>query len=313
MRIRGGKDMKKTKHFAHYPNFTETKAHYESYIHQAWKKRIKEQFDSSTQFVSQLYVYKPWEKKVILHTLDLKERFDTCEMERGYDGFIPDLKLSNSKHPEWDAVFIEIFYKHECSREKKESGIKIIEIKVDDDKEKSLSLKEGGSMELNWNDKTANPYVPTNIPNIRFYNFPRVLQPPLGRFSVCLDEDNTPVGKYKVLNDYWSEANLTHDAKSLMEITVSADKVAEQKEDYMKAFYATALKNKIPVGYCKICTVYKSSFCPFVNSKYSVVSCNRFRISPITIERYGQLLKKITPWINSELVSTLKTKVVYPF
>lgn len=157
----------------------------ETYLHNLAKRRIKEIFDQEAPF----YIY----YKAInscdlfgtckLHrcenffwqTIDLKEYFDTCELEKPYDGFRPDLLLSNSGFPS-RKLFIEIHVRNKCTPEKIESGIKIIEIDV-------------------FNERTAIYPFHEQLPNVHFYNFKfnRKIVPSskLDRFSLLAHDDGT--------------------------------------------------------------------------------------------------------------------------
>ena len=60
---------------------------------------------------------------------DLTRVYGTCFLEKGYDGFQPDIRLS-SKENMSENIFIEIAVTHEFSAEKLKSGHKLIEIKI---------------------------------------------------------------------------------------------------------------------------------------------------------------------------------------
>ena len=52
-----------------------------------------------------------------------------CIQEHRYGGFIADLYCESYTNPN-SSIFIEIFVTHECSQEKKSSGIRIIEFAI---------------------------------------------------------------------------------------------------------------------------------------------------------------------------------------
>lgn len=60
---------------------------------------------------------------------DLTRVYDTCFLEKRYDGFQPDIRLS-CKDNASENIFIEIAVTHESSKEKLMSGHKLIEIKI---------------------------------------------------------------------------------------------------------------------------------------------------------------------------------------
>lgn len=111
----------------------------ETYLHNLAKKRIKEIFDSNEHFHVLYAAANSCEhfdscpfhrcKKEFKWPLDLKEYFDTCEIEKGCGGFRPDILLTHSEHPN-RKLFIEINVNHPCSDEKLNSGSRIVEIDV---------------------------------------------------------------------------------------------------------------------------------------------------------------------------------------
>lgn len=58
---------------------------------------------------------------------DLKKYYSKCILEHRYEGFIADLYCECNTNPA-SPIFIEIFVTHECSQEKKNSNIRIIEL-----------------------------------------------------------------------------------------------------------------------------------------------------------------------------------------
>lgn len=94
-------------------------------MHKLGKKKLKERFDTQKDFIISYYVERTCTKatdcklarrysrelcnKRILHTVNLKELYDTCEEEVTYNGFRADLMLSHSEHPERKPVFFGNF------------------------------------------------------------------------------------------------------------------------------------------------------------------------------------------------------------
>ena len=72
---------------------------------------------------------------------DLKEFYDTCDVERSVGEFKPDLYLYHSGFSNRRGVFIEIKVTHESTDKKKNSENKIIEIHVQSDVELRELLK----------------------------------------------------------------------------------------------------------------------------------------------------------------------------
>lgn len=60
---------------------------------------------------------------------DLKKYYSRCTKEHRYGDFVADLFCESDKNPN-SPIFIEIFVTHECSTEKKSSGIRIIEFRI---------------------------------------------------------------------------------------------------------------------------------------------------------------------------------------
>lgn len=156
----------------------------ESYFHRMAKDMIKERFDNSDTFNVSYYMrdvctnYRKCHKhtcsceRIYLKTINLKEEYDTCTPEKG-EGDFPfraDLKLSSSKNPDKESIFIEIAYTHDCEPEKINSGIPIIELKVKVDTDINHPLIED-DVELDY--ASANPYKSKELPKVRFFNFAR--------------------------------------------------------------------------------------------------------------------------------------------
>lgn len=119
----------------------------ETYLHEYAKRLIKELFDTGDGFIISYeqhtlcnnfydcfyrkHVFDDENskcKQTVKTNCNLKEYYDTCEVEKGYKGFIADVMFSSKEHPEREPVFIEIAVNHSCEQEKLDSGIKIIEI-----------------------------------------------------------------------------------------------------------------------------------------------------------------------------------------
>ena len=160
---------------------------HESYLHRMAKDIIKERFDNSDTFNVSYYMrdvctnFKKCHKhtcscdRTYLKTVNLKEEYDTCtpEEKEGDFPFRADLKLSSSKNPDKKAIFIEIAYTHDCEPEKINSGIPIIELKVNVDTDINHPLVEE---EMTLDYASANPYQFTRPPMVRFFNFKREVE-----------------------------------------------------------------------------------------------------------------------------------------
>lgn len=163
-------------HFAH--KNTEN-CNPETYLHQYVKHYIKELFDKQKHFYIKFNQNKECKninncqyRKIFRDNCikkepikyDLKEYYNKCEIESSYRGFIADLKLISETY---EPIFIEIAVTHDCEENKKNSDIRIIEIKIPSTTDKlDLSILSETEYEL-WNKEIKN-----NI-QVRFYNFRR--------------------------------------------------------------------------------------------------------------------------------------------
>lgn len=147
---------KKVAHFAHKstsPNCTG-----ETYLHTLAKRLIKEHFVHSDSFIIKYQRYNKcskyencpmYDSKKCMDlnrdkddgSFNLKEFYDTCEEEKKYDDYIADLLLTDTKCPNKNPIFIEIYVTHKSEDKKKNSGNRIIEltIKSEADIEKFIS------------------------------------------------------------------------------------------------------------------------------------------------------------------------------
>ena len=147
------------KHYYRHKN-NESCSH-ETYLHKLAKKRLKEIFDSQDSFFILYNAINSCDSfrtcklhrchKSFMQPIDLKEYFDTCELEKVCGNFKPDVLLTHSEFPN-RKLFIEIHVKNPCSPEKIASGIKIIEIDVSNE------------------DTIIYPFN-EQLTNIHFYNF----------------------------------------------------------------------------------------------------------------------------------------------
>jgi hypothetical protein len=162
-------------HFAH--KGTEEHCNPETYLHKLAKHLVKEKFDNSDSFEISYYQdvrcsrletcsFKEFGcHRTMLKTYDLKKYYDICVEEQPIGNFIADLLLTNSKNPSLTPILLEIQVTHECEEGKKESGLHIIEIPVQDEK----GIKDLLKKELRENDaKDEN-----KLGFVKFYGFQR--------------------------------------------------------------------------------------------------------------------------------------------
>lgn len=126
----------------------------ESYVHRVGKELLYKRFyDPVRPFLIEFYqdvrcdqwsICQAREKQsTVCDTLlrpkriDLKDWYDTAEIEKEIDvegagTFRADVLLYSKVYSKRAPFFLEVCYKHPCSEEKKASGIKILELKVND-------------------------------------------------------------------------------------------------------------------------------------------------------------------------------------
>ncbi len=167
-------------HFAHKGNDEQC---YETYIHLLSKYLIKKKFDDSDKF--EICYYKNTEccsfkSKCIFFdenkcckeseplTYDLKKYYDTCEVEQNIGNYKADLLLKNSTKREITPILIEIQVTHKCEKEKIESGNRIIELRIRNEKDIENLLKTTLTEKYNAKKDTD------NIGFAKFYGFKRV-------------------------------------------------------------------------------------------------------------------------------------------
>ena len=176
----------------------------ETYLHILAKRLIKEKFDKAEPFLIGYYrdvkcsdyctcpFYKDEEcHDFELETFDLKEYYDTCLEEQPIDNYVADLLLTNSSKPNRQPILIEIQVTHKSTSQKRDSGLRIIEIRIRSEEDiskllsapfvenpdsKYLSVRDvetiGFAKFHGFKKKSSSP-KPLNLRNIpRFYLFP---------------------------------------------------------------------------------------------------------------------------------------------
>lgn len=170
-------------HFAH--KGTEEHCNPETYLHKLAKRLVMDKFYNTNSFevsywqdvkCSLLQTCAFAEKYnchcKMLKTYDLKKYYDTCKEEQPIDNFVADLLLTNSENADRKPILIEIQVTHECEEQKKNSGLRIIELRIEDENViKDLlktSLKENASADRDID----------TIGFAKFYNFERKCKEP---------------------------------------------------------------------------------------------------------------------------------------
>uniref|UniRef100_UPI002597355A competence protein CoiA family protein n=1 Tax=Bacteroides acidifaciens TaxID=85831 RepID=UPI002597355A len=148
-------------HFAHKTD----KCSYDKYLHSIAEILIMNWFNKQKSIILDMYNYEKCNeyKSCVFYNkekckgrkrvqFDLKKYYSKCTTEHKYNGFIADLyceRDNNTNSP----LFIEIFVTHECSHEKKNSGIRIIELTIQSEEDilnivNSSKLIENGMVRL---------------------------------------------------------------------------------------------------------------------------------------------------------------------
>ena len=307
---------KKRKHFAHKSN---SNCDGESYVHKIWKKRIKDKFYSNSTFCIQYIVGTPCKdvttcmikKKVsdlkcntyYVKEVDLKQEYDTCEEEIEYKGFVGDIVLTDSKNPDKEPLCIEIDYTHSCDEDKIASGIRIIEIRVEDDRKKTFNLdehslwmiKEKRSLKL----RDGNPYEMKHLPDVRFYNFDRLPYPTIGVYSFIRNNGGQCEMLYSNGGTCKEKPHKTENAT--FEIAIADDIVKSRENNYyIEAILALAASNKHIVRDCRLCyqKIYQDIFhkrCPAMTEKEfaSAQQCRSYQIRQFDVHKMSDRLKGI--------------------
>lgn len=300
---------KKRKHFAHKSN---SNCDGESYIHKIWKKRIKDKFYSNSPFIIKYVVGTPCKEettclikkkisvlkcnKCYVKEVDLKQEYDTCEEEVEYKGFVGDIVLSDSKNPDKEPLFIEIDYTHPCDEEKIASGIRIIEFKVVDDREKPIKLFETGKLNLKFGTNIGNPYNMKHLPDVRLYNFDRLSYPTIGVYSFIRNNGGQSEMLYS--KGGTCKENPHKNENATFEVAIADDIVKSGGDNYyIEAILALAALNKHIVRDCRICShnisIYRRCRAMTEKEFASAQQCRGYQINPFALRKMSDRLKGI--------------------
>lgn len=130
----------KTDYFSHYGDSCSS----ETYLHELAKKVFKQKFENYTSVLLQFeqsdlcdnhqtcafYKFSLCSKKNE-KIFDLKDFYNVCQEEKVIDKYKADLLLSDSKGKYKKPILIEIFVTHQCTEDKINSRLKIIEFKIE--------------------------------------------------------------------------------------------------------------------------------------------------------------------------------------
>lgn len=151
LRARAIGSVKVTPHFYHMKE-----CNYETYLHRLGKELIERKFNQNNFTIKYKVEKSCSTMNCVLRNeqcfnisdtneVNLKEYYDTCEKEKVYKTFRPDILLTSVDNPD-SPIFIEIRVTSSCSEDKLDSGIRIIEIRVKEECQ-LLKILEGKILE----------------------------------------------------------------------------------------------------------------------------------------------------------------------
>ena len=261
----------------------------ETYLHNLAKKYLAKQFETQKKFEVSYYASNECPRKdscqifsrfhweecsgTKLYTFDLKEQYDTCQIEGVYDGYRADVLLSNSQNSEIPPVFLEVSVSHDCTPEKLESGNLIIEMKIrsEDDFKRPIVENKGPMVPVKEDNKPQNPYYryyyhPEPEPSfIMFHNFDRLFHhddvKKLDFFA--LFEDGKMGAKEQFIT--CKNAGSKYLKASVFELSLLGDAIYRRDDRHNSLFnlgLTQAMLHKQPVRHCCYCTHYRNCTVP---------------------------------------------------
>ena len=225
---------------------------------QVREKNIRERFYNSEHFVISYPVTiacnntacvlrnERCEERNLAHDIDLKEIYDTCEEEVSINGFVADLLLTSSKKPNIPPILIEICVSHACEVEKRNSGLKIIEIKIKDESDFDKIFSDGVLKEIvpSWEVKVS---------NVEFISFKRIFsEQRTVKISRYIFNPQSVAEGYFTQTDC-SDANYRIRKNSILELNVVDDNPYYNHE--MISALLWLYRNK-GIRRCNICKFY---------------------------------------------------------
>lgn len=300
---------KREKHFRHEKG---AECDPNRYLHEHAKSELKKRFDENETFIVQYHATQICEKAEQcvfrkqynwpecehegLYSIDLKKHYDTCTPEKGYyqelpDGkkrYVADLKLTNSQKPAQKPVCIEVWVAHECTEDKKQNGGRIIEIKINDEKDIARPIIESDD---------------ENLP-IRFFNFknPVSVEPSIKflhiKLMTGLKQQFVPVIDITPCYE-----GLEFDTKGLNEIILSTDHISSGLAEDIYAVYCH--NAGIPYPHPFLCDnlyyheISKRHYCK-VDKYINCASCKRFKYSKEKEDEILEKNKEIVVWTSSQ-------------
>lgn len=311
----------KARHFAH--KVESPKCNSETYLHKLTKLCLENKFYSSEPFEIAYWqevkcsdsascpFFKEDEcNEKRLKSFDLKNYYDTCQEEERAGSFIADLKISSSHKTDVPPVTIEVFVSHKCTLHKKESGLKIIEVRIKDESD----IKELISGPITEDEECRYSFEPRD-PKCRFYGFNKV-----SKLSEPLDVRRIPrfylfqSGSAFVSNmdemRSCRECSKKDNPKAILELDIDSQYL--NNPSLYEIGYVTALNMGYEVRTCQLCKFRKNGFdSPYGTSanfcclykKYGTpqnpkssdaMTCQYYRINNDLIAEIKQGMEQIT-------------------
>jgi len=271
----------KRKYFRHKGEVT---CNRESYLHKLGKMFFKQSFEKNNTFPIQYLaeskctksdcrIYNATQRikscptQQIIVALNLKDYYDVCEEESRHQGFVADLKLYCSQHPEREPTFIEIYTTHKCDPQKIESGIRIIEITIKNEEDVLTPLND------------------FNNSKVTFYNFKfnRFIQIEKKFSYYALIQENNEL-KYKIgeLLCTKNEKKSNIIVQCILPYTTKIDKI-RTLELYSLSIFA---KNN-QLKYCPFCIMYHHKRCAVkISTEQIHKGTKRVLIQKIPVREY---------------------------
>jgi len=241
------------------------------YLHEFAKNVIKERFDKSEHFYVKYKAERICKKKDNcelgkcnweecyaddLYEIDLKKYYDKCICEKGYydytengkKRYIADLKLVCSEDDTRE-LGIEIWVTHECSEEKRNGKMRIIEIKIGKEADAFREIVENDTDEL----------------PIRFFNFKRnICLEPSKKLLHCIYKNPNYKEEYVSCSD-----GINFDEENEYEVYIDSEKLNDEDELILKSILFS--NRGLPIRNCLICAnvdyrpLFKRTFCKVGN------------------------------------------------
>ena len=259
-------------HFAHRAD--EDHCGTETYLHHLAKRLIKEKFENESSFMIGYYRDVkcsdfgscPFAKDEYCHvfkleTFDLKVFVDTCEEEKAVGDYIADLLLTNSSRPDREPVLIEIQVSHKSTAQKRDSGLRIIEIRIKT--EEDITALLSSPIVENPESKYGGVRDVETIGFAKFHGFKKnssvpepLAQRSIQRFYLFRSGKAfvTNMDEFKSCRDVWTKDN----EKAIFEASIDCFYLGEISP--YEYGYAAARQNGIDVKTCQFCKYHRSGY-----------------------------------------------------